>query len=479
MNASEVGDTSGIDMSTPAARVPLDDLRESIARALSAPKAYELPAIAERLGLAPGTEQEAFSSKRLYVRSRIRDFDKARLLQLAHEVLKEFRNDPLADLVSEITTEHRVSEISRRDLLKAINSVERLFGETDLFAALSIIQPEQLRDLADKDAFEFPTLAGRIRQHYFKNDDWSHEELLIECGALACAQTRFFQLLEKLLEPVVRRGEEQAQLAATLNEILTIDGFRLVVTGEQSRHPVYRIERVSAGVSGEPKNLIFAAVNTKPDLYFVDAINNDIAIGNASDALIYDGFLGNSGLLWKTLVEWWRTRQGLATSEDAQRSFYLRLQESIKATESLGQYAMFDSYYREFSPRMGDALPALIPEVYLHYDPRTVFERGDNPVLRRQRMDFLLLLDHNIRIVIEVDGRQHYSEGDRAVPAKYAQMVEQDRRLRLGGYELYRFGAAEFSDAASAGRKITVGPHSRAVVVEFFNRLWCKHEIKA
>lgn len=459
--------------------IPLDHLREAIAQALATPKAYALPGIAERLGLTPGTEQEAFASKRMYVKKRIGNFDATKLLKLAQAVLTEFPNDSLGDLVSEMTTDLRVSEIIRRDVLKALNNLEQLFGETDLFAGLEIIQPEYLREREDRDVLGITTSAGRIRRHYLRNDDWSHEDLLIECGALTCVQSRFFRLLEKLLDPVVRRGEEQTRLAKTLNQILEIDGFHLVVVGEQSRRPVYRVERISAGVRGKPKNLIFAAINTKPDLYFVDAINNDIAIRNASDALIYDEFLSDSGLLWKTLVEWWRARCGLATLNEAQRRLYRRLQTSIKETGSVGQYLLFDSYYRDFSSRLNDSLPALIPEVYLHYDPRTQRERGANPVLLRQRMDFLMLLNHNVRVVIEVDGSQHYSEAGSAAPKKYAEMVTQDRQLRLAGYELYRFGASEFSDTNRTGGKVAIGTRSRVVALEFFSSLWGKHDIKS
>ena len=47
-------------------------------------------------------------------------------------------------------------------------------------------------------------------------------------------------------------------------------------------------------------------------------------------------------------------------------------------------------------------MPALIPQVYLHYDPavvRTLRHRASFP---RQRMDFLLLLPNRARVVIEV-----------------------------------------------------------------------------
>ena len=60
-------------------------------------------------------------------------------------------------------------------------------------------------------------------------------------------------------------------------------------------------------------------------------------------------------------------------------------------------------------------------------------------------MDFLLLLPHGVRIVLEVDGKQHYAEGDTASPKLYSEMVSEDRRLRLRGYEVYRFGGYELT----------------------------------
>lgn len=58
-------------------------------------------------------------------------------------------------------------------------------------------------------------------------------------------------------------------------------------------------------------------------------------------------------------------------------------------------------------------------------------------------MDFLLLLAGGVRVVVEVDGKQHYSDGDRPSPKVYARTVEGDRRLRLAGYEVYRFAGYE------------------------------------
>jgi hypothetical protein len=52
-------------------------------------------------------------------------------------------------------------------------------------------------------------------------------------------------------------------------------------------------------------------------------------------------------------------------------------------------------------------LPALLPEVELHWDPRTLKERGAREMLNL-RMDFLMLLPGGHRIVLEVDGKHHY-----------------------------------------------------------------------
>jgi hypothetical protein len=92
-------------------------------------------------------------------------------------------------------------------------------------------------------------------------------------------------------------------LAEALSKILAADGYRAVIADTQSRHPIYKIQRIHADVEGRPENLIFAAVNAKPDLYLTDTINNDIQIRNSTDALIYDEILPESGLTWSRLAD--------------------------------------------------------------------------------------------------------------------------------------------------------------------------------
>lgn len=218
------------------------------------------------------------------------------------------------------------------------------------------------------------------------------------------------------------------------------------------------------GVDGDLKNLIFAADGPKPRIVLRDAVNNVVDIvENAQYCLVYDRPLGSDGLTWQTLVDWWREREGITDQRQAARNLYERLLRSLG--DNNPERLVLRTYAERYRPEGGFDLPALVPQVYLHYDPYTKTElRPEGQVLSRQRMDFLLLFPDRSRVVIEIDGRQHYAAGEKADPGRYAEMVREDRALRLRGYEVYRFGGAEFSGARGAH---TVG--------EFFDALLARH----
>ncbi|MET7520016.1 hypothetical protein ABZS88_43010 [Streptomyces sp. NPDC005480] len=90
-------------------------------------------------------------------------------------------------------------------------------------------------------------------------------------------------------------------------------------------------------------------------------------------------------------------------------------------------------------------------------------------------MDFLLLAPDRSRIVIEVDGVQHYGRENppdekgrvtyTASPQLYSEMVAEDRRLRLAGYEIYRFGGWELTR-----------PQGEQTLTDFFTELLKRHK---
>jgi hypothetical protein len=211
-------------------------------------------------------------------------------------------------------------------------------------------------------------------------------------------------------------------------------------------------EHSRGGVRGSIKNLIFAANGPKPELVLRDAVNNDVEITrNAEFCLIYDREIPPEGLTWKTLIDWWRDRESLSADLD-DRAVGLRLYERLR--DSVRDNPVEDLVFRTYSKRYGTqgfGIPALVPQVYLHYDPYTKRQRGgDASQLARQRMDFLMLFSDRRRVVLEVDGRQHYADDSgKASPQRYSEMVSEDRRLRLTGYEVYRFGGYELGDPAA------------------------------
>ena len=202
------------------------------------------------------------------------------------------------------------------------------------------------------------------------------------------------------------------------------------------------------GVRGEMKNLIFAADGPKPKIVLRDAINNDLEIvENAQSCLVYDRPLADSGLTWRQLTAWWGRNDELEGESEraAAHELYARLLKSMACNGA--ERFLFGRYCSRYRS-IGFDIPALLPQVYLHYDP---YARWAGGTLPRQRMDFLLLLPGRRRVVLEIDGLQHYADSEgRASSERYAEMVAADRQLRLAGYEVYRFGGHELTNRSSA-----------------------------
>ncbi len=199
-----------------------------------------------------------------------------------------------------------------------------------------------------------------------------------------------------------------------------------------------------------------------------DAINNVLeVVKNGEHCLIYDRPLAEHGLSWRELVVWWSAVEPTTPAEE--RASALALYERLLL--SLGGNGAEELVFKTYCKRFGTGgfhLPALLPQVYLHYDPYSQRRLAERPgPLRRQRMDFLLLLPQRVRVVLEVDGIQHYASGRQADPKRYADMVSEDRSLRLAGYEVYRFGGQELLDK-SAGTEM---------LERFFDSLFERHQV--
>ncbi|MEG4586604.1 hypothetical protein QUA54_15465 [Microcoleus sp. MOSTC5] len=344
-----------------------------------------------------------------------------------------------------------ITELTRRNIIEALLP-KNIYGKLQLLDFLE--RTWKLSEMPSRD----------IWQHMVNNYDWDEEYLFFTClDILQLPDQRFLKFLEQVIHPIVRDSETQAEYAELINSYLVHDGYRLNPTEQMSGCPVYKATRLQGGVPSRVKNLIFASKGPKPKIVLLDAVNNDIGItGNEKNRLFYEESVPSSGLSWSNLVQWWAARTNTdPISSETDKALRERLCDSL---ESEPERLLFNSYFERIHPLMQEP-PALIPQIYLHYDPYTVRERNGQKVLPRQRMDFLLLLPSSQRVVIEVDGKQHYANNDdTASPRLYAEMVAADRELKLSGYEVYRFGGYELQ-----------GDPGKQLVEEFFRKLFVRH----
>lgn len=382
-----------------------------------------------------------------------------------HNPAPSVRNE-IQDLLWADVAVPEIPKRFRRELARAL-TMDTLYRDVQQFDALL----DKLWICEPLPAYIHFSHSGRsidgvvARNVHSKPGSNSVEELFETLGAFNASDRRFALFLEGLASSDVRPDEAaQRHFVQLVNGHLSGCGVELRESEQRDGYPVFTVVSKHSAQHGRPKNLIFAS-SVKPDLRFRDAVSNTIEIvTNRDKVLVYDRPISNDGIRWRDLQAWWRELRGIADERQAKVTLYQRLEECLPAS-SPPQRNLFHAFYRGFGKDV-PGLPALLPEVWLHWDPKTVKERGPD-ALTRSRMDFLLLLPEGIRVVIEVDGEHHYAREDgKADCDRYAAMVAADRDLKLAGYQVFRFGAKELK-----------GDSAPKLVKHFFETLFRRYKI--
>jgi very-short-patch-repair endonuclease len=374
-----------------------------------------------------------------------------RILQQHHVNVRSTIRFQLEDLLWAEDAPPEIPMKARRELSRALDLLELAQHHDRFLRLLDRFWIAEESDLSFEDleglllnGMRPVTLRDRIQRHVFRNPgDWSTEDLFENLGVFEAGDARVARFLEGLVSAEVLLDEHlQRETVSTINSHLRAAGVELRQTGSEGGYPLFTVVPTRLHGNRRPKNLIFASL-AKPDIRFRSSVDNDIEIagGRADDTLIYDREISNAGLRWRDLHAWWQDTRKVSSNAHAKKELYQRLLKSLPEN-SPGQRNLFIAYHKTLGPTIED--PALLPEVWLHWDHKTVQERGPEALLR-SRMDFLLLLPHGQRVVLEVDGSQHYTREHGRTPdtAKYAAMVAEDRDLKLTGYEVFRFGHDE------------------------------------
>jgi hypothetical protein len=349
----------------------LEDLTEEIACTLSsAVKAYNIPKVASSFGMDSGDESEAFANKRTYVLKRLAGWPKGNLVELAKSVEAAYPNDSLQRVIEEFdhSQPFHMSSITRQYVFSCIDSLPPIQGKISPIEFMEKLWPLKSMRASGFD-LRCLTAHDEVCQHMVLND-YSFRQMLEHLGLIGMSNRKLVELLELAVHPLVRTDSDQHAFVESLNAHLKHDGLALVACDQMSGYPVFRVSENISGVKGAAKNLIFASTGPKPEIVFSDAINNDILlVKNDQYSLVYDLPLTKDGLLWSQLVGWWAEQHSFPVSIETERKLYNRLLESLSTPP---ERLLFKTYFKIFRPLFGERLPALVPQVYLHYDPYTL-----------------------------------------------------------------------------------------------------------
>ncbi|MBX9616156.1 MAG: abortive infection family protein [Caulobacteraceae bacterium] len=219
-------------------------LRSSIADEIAKTKSYDVPGLCTRLGLAPGTGDEAHQSKARYASRRLAELPPPRLVEIARALLEEAENFDLEEQVGKIDdlSAPEVTEITRGRLMTLFDATPLATQQEEIDLIRKIWPISQMPAAVEPQWGQVATLEDDIFQHTIRNHDWSGKELLEKLGLPTCSTARLFRFLALTVAPVMRTPSEQAELAAEINAILVHDGYGLTVVARRSGSAIYEVQ---------------------------------------------------------------------------------------------------------------------------------------------------------------------------------------------------------------------------------------------
>lgn len=229
-----------IRMSRAVPRNLVQSLRHELASAISGYKAYDVPGVCSRLGLAEGSEEEAFQSKYKYASRRLAEIGVDSLIKKARSLLGETDAFHLHEVVEKILDLERpeVTKVTRRRLVKLLADGP-LVSEVDEHTFVTAIFPLECMTAPHQD--DNRTLEEFLIQHTIRNDDLTQQEYLEALGLLVCSNDLLFRFVEQITSAEYQSEARQRKLSAEIDALLRHDGYTLSETGKISGAPIFKV----------------------------------------------------------------------------------------------------------------------------------------------------------------------------------------------------------------------------------------------
>jgi len=224
----------------------LREMRQRVIDVIAGHKAYDVPSIAKRVGLAEGDTQEAMSSKARYVKVRLEALPAHAAVGVARSLSREDDDFSLTEILRKIDelSQPAVTTLTRRRLISVFEG---------RYLASEIPDVEVIRGLWPIGSMPAPSgsrensLEDYLVQHTVRNYDMDGRQVLEELDILTCSRAQLFKLLEAVVHPEAASVEQQQRTVEAINAHLAGDGFSLVRTSMISGSPVYSIKSVAIG----------------------------------------------------------------------------------------------------------------------------------------------------------------------------------------------------------------------------------------
>ncbi|MFE9687855.1 hypothetical protein [Streptomyces sp. NPDC006285] len=311
---------------------------------------------------------------------------------LAHRPLSASQRNRLQDLLWQDTACAVIPVRTRRELAAAC-CLEDHFRYSDSF--MDLLTSLWVLDDDGTGGFGGPerTLAAEIARHVIRFRDWDAERLFEELGCFTAPHSRFGRFLEGLASPTTLPDEPaQRRFVAMANERLRPIGAQLEEVGEEEGYPLFELVATDQPGARRPRQVVFAT-RRKPDIRISSVLDGELEILDKAehddDVLVYDRVVGNEGLRWRDLMDWWQTKHSIHDTGQAKQTLLHRMRVSVPE-EATGQDNLGNLYYDLYKDDL-DERPALLPEVWLHWDHQTIGQRRDR-AQHSIRMDYLMLL---------------------------------------------------------------------------------------
>jgi|GEM_PF-6350437 len=132
-----------------------------------------------------------------------------------------------------------ITEVTRRNIIDSL-----LLRKIPFHGRLDIIEfLKRIWDLSTMPSSDirYKNAEGDLWQHVINNSDYDYDYLLYKYfDLLNCDDDTFLKFLEVCLHPIVLTDEKQvSETLSEFNNFLTSDGFKLEVSSQISRRPVY------------------------------------------------------------------------------------------------------------------------------------------------------------------------------------------------------------------------------------------------